>query len=38
MITEKTIKYTKNNKTMAFLSLEDLFGTVEVNTVFPGEY
>ena len=30
MITEKTIKYTKNNKTMAFLSLEDLFGTVEV--------
>ena len=37
MITEKTIKYTKNNKTMAFLSLEDLFGTVEV-IVFPGEY
>ena len=37
MITEKTIKYTKNNKTMAFLTLEDLFGTVEV-IVFPGEY
>ena len=37
MITEKNIKYTKNNKTMAFLLLEDLFGTVEV-IVFPGEY
>lgn len=37
MITEKTIKYTKNNKTMAFLSVEDLFGTVEV-IVFPQDY
>lgn len=37
MITEKTIKYTKNNKTMAFLTLEDLFGTVEV-IVFPRDY
>ena len=37
MITEKTIKYTKNNKTMAFLSVEDLFGTVEV-VVFPRDY
>ncbi|MFR4352944.1 MAG: DNA polymerase III subunit alpha [Roseburia sp.] len=37
MITEKTIKYTKNNKTMAFLTIEDLFGTVEV-IVFPKDY
>ncbi len=37
MITEKTIKYTKNNKTMAFLTVEDLFGTVEV-IVFPRDY
>ncbi len=37
MITERTIKYTKNNKTMAFLTVEDLFGTVEV-IVFPRDY
>lgn len=37
MITEKTIKYTKTNKTMAFLMVEDLFGTVEV-IVFPKDY
>lgn len=37
MITAKTIKYTKNNKTMAFLTLEDLVGTVEV-VVFPRDY
>ena len=37
MITEKTIKYTKNNKVMAFLILEDLVGTVEV-IVFPNSY
>ena len=37
MITSKTIKYTKNNKTMAFLTLEDLVGTVEV-VVFPRDY
>ena len=37
MITEKTIKYTKNNKTMAFITVEDLFGTVEI-IVFPREY
>ena len=30
MITDKTIKYTKNNKVMAFLTVEDLVGTVEV--------
>ena len=37
MITEKTIKYTKNNKVMAFLTLEDLVGTVEV-IIFPRDY
>ena len=37
MITEKTIKYTKNNKTMAFITLEDLLGTVEV-IIFPKDY
>lgn len=37
IITERTIKYTKNNKTMAFLTLEDLYGTVEV-VVFPRDY
>ncbi len=37
MITGKTIKYTKTNKTMAFLTLEDLVGTVEV-VVFPRDY
>jgi DNA polymerase-3 subunit alpha len=37
MITEKTIKYTKNNKVMAFLTLEDLVGTVEI-VVFPRDY
>ena len=37
MIVDKTIKYTKNNKTMAFITLEDLLGTVEV-IVFPRDY
>ena len=37
MITDKTIKYTKNNKVMAFLTLEDLVGTVEI-VVFPRDY
>ena len=37
MITEKTIKYTKTNKIMAFLTVEDLVGTVEV-VVFPRDY
>lgn len=37
MITGKTIKHTKNNKTMAFLTVEDLLGTVEV-VVFPKDY
>ncbi|MCI9480332.1 MAG: DNA polymerase III subunit alpha [Lachnospiraceae bacterium] len=37
MITGKTIKYTKNNRVMAFLQIEDLVGTVEV-IVFPNIY
>ena len=37
MIAEKTIKYTKNDKVMAFLTIEDLVGTVEV-VVFPRDY
>ena len=37
MITGKTIKYTKTNKPMAFINLEDLYGTVEV-IVFPKDY
>lgn len=37
MITAKTIKHTKTNKTMAFITLEDLLGTVEV-VVFPKDY
>ncbi len=37
MITEKTIKYTKTNQAMAFLTIEDLLGTVEV-VVFPRDY
>ena len=34
MITEKNIKFTKKNQPMAFLTIEDLIGTVEV-IVFP---
>lgn len=37
MITAKTIKHTKTNQMMAFLSLEDLVGTVDV-IVFPRDY
>ncbi|MBD5459652.1 MAG: DNA polymerase III subunit alpha [Lachnospiraceae bacterium] len=37
MIVEKSIKYTKTDKVMAFLTLEDLVGTVEV-VVFPADY
>ena len=37
MIVGKTIKHTKNNKTMAFLTIEDIVGTVEV-VVFPRDY
>ena len=37
IITDKKIKYTKNNKTMAFLTLEDLVGSMEI-VVFPRDY
>ena len=37
LIAGKTIKYTKDNKIMAFLTIEDLVGTVEV-IVFPKTY
>ncbi|MCC8151902.1 MAG: DNA polymerase III subunit alpha [Lachnospiraceae bacterium] len=37
MIAGKTIKYTKKNQTMAFLTIEDIYGTVEV-IVFPQSY
>ncbi len=37
MITSKTIKTTRNNSMMAFITLEDLFGNVEV-IIFPKDY
>ncbi len=37
IITDISVKYTKSNKTMAFLTLEDLVGSVEV-IVFPRDY
>ena len=37
LISDKKIKYTKNDKIMAFLQVEDLLGTVEV-IVFPKDY
>ena len=37
MITSKMIKYTKKNQTMAFITVEDLLGTVEV-VIFPQSY
>ncbi len=37
MITEKTIKYTKTNQAMAFITVEDLLGTVEV-IIFPRDF
>lgn len=37
MITERTVKATKTNQMMAFITIEDLFGTVEV-VVFPRDY
>ncbi len=37
LIADKKIKYTKNDKIMAFLQVEDLLGTVEV-IVFPRDY
>jgi len=37
MIINKTIKYTRTNKVMAFITVEDLVGSVEV-LVFPSSY
>jgi DNA polymerase-3 subunit alpha len=37
MVSAKTVKLTKTNQNMAFISLEDLYGTVEV-IVFPRDY
>lgn len=37
MITSKTMKATKNNKMMAFITVEDLVGSAEV-IVFPKDY
>ncbi len=37
MIADRTIKYTKNDKVMAFLNLEDLVGNMEI-VVFPRDY
>ncbi|MFR8033019.1 MAG: DNA polymerase III subunit alpha [Lachnospiraceae bacterium] len=37
MITAKTVKTTKNNQLMAFITLEDLVGTLEI-IVFPKDY
>lgn len=37
MITNKVVKTTKTNKTMAFITVEDLAGSVEV-LVFPRDY
>ena len=37
MIADKKIKYTKNDKIMSFLQVEDLVGSVEV-IVFPRDY
>ncbi len=37
MITDKTVKHTRTNQMMAFLTVEDLLGTVEV-VVFPRDF
>ena len=37
LIADKTIKYTKTNQVMAFITLEDLVGSVEI-VVFPRDY
>ena len=37
MIVDKTIKYTKQNQTMAFITLEDLVGNLEI-IIFPKNY
>ncbi|MGN0427638.1 MAG: DNA polymerase III subunit alpha [Agathobacter sp.] len=37
MISDKTVKFTKNNQAMAFIELEDMTGSVEV-IIFPKTY
>ena len=37
MITDKTVKHTRTNQMMAFVTVEDLLGTAEV-VVFPRDY
>ena len=37
LVADRTVKYTKTNKAMAFLTVEDLVGSVEV-VVFPRDY
>ncbi len=37
ILIDKTIKYTRSNSTMAFLKIEDLYGSIEI-IVFPKEY
>ena len=37
MIANKTVKFTRNNKAMAFIEIEDLTGTVEI-IIFPKDY
>lgn len=37
ILTGKTVKYTRNNQAMAFITVEDLTGSVEV-IVFPKDY
>ena len=37
ILADKKIKYTKNDKIMAFLTIEDLYGSIEV-VVFPRDY
>ncbi len=37
MIVDKTIKYTRQNQAMAFITLEDLAGTLEI-IIFPNSY
>lgn len=37
MISNKSVKITKNNKQMAFITLEDLYGSVEV-IIFPRDF
>ena len=37
MIVDKTIKYTRRNQAMAFITLEDLVGTLEI-VIFPNSY